>query len=70
MALILQTTVSSEFTGMNNILQLESTFISGSKWQWVSILSGNGLAPTGRETIIWTNDDLVYWHIHVYIYVI
>ena len=23
--------------------------------------SENGFAPNGRHTIIWTNDDLVYW---------
>ena len=25
----------------------------------------NGLAPNGRQAIIWTNADLTYWHIYV-----
>ena len=28
----------------------------GSIWQYSSIGSGNGLAPTRRQAIIWTND--------------
>ena len=28
----------------------------GSNWQYSSIGSDNGLAPTRRQTIIWTND--------------
>ena len=28
-----------------------------------SIGSSNGLVPNRQQTIIWTNDDLVYWFI-------
>ena len=30
-----------------------------------SIVSDNGLAPTGRQAIFWTNDGLGYWPIYV-----
>ena len=36
----------------------------GTNWQYVSIGSGNGLAPVRRQAIIWTNDGLVYWRIY------
>ena len=32
--------------------------------QYSSIVSDNGLAPTRRQSIIWTNDGLVYWRIY------
>ena len=32
-----------------------------SNWQYASIGSDNGLAPSRRQAIIWTNDDLGYW---------
>ena len=35
----------------------------GSKWQWVSIGSGNGLALNRQQAIIWTNADPVHRHI-------
>ena len=36
-----------------------------SNWQYVSIGSGNGLAPNRRQAIIWTNADLVPWRFYV-----
>ena len=33
--------------------------------QLVSIVSGNGLTPNKRQAIIWTNDAVVHWRIHV-----
>ena len=32
-----------------------------SKWQLVSVGSGNGLVLNGHHTITWTNDDPVHW---------
>ena len=32
--------------------------------QYSSIGSDNGLAPTRRQIIIWTNDGIVYWNIY------
>ena len=34
-------------------------------WQYVSIVSGDGLAPVRRQAIVWTNDDPVCRHIFV-----
>ena len=36
--------------------------------QYSSIGSDNGLAPSRRQAIIWTNDGLVYWHIYASLY--
>ena len=30
-------------------------------WQQSTIGSDNGLAPNRQQTIIWTNDGIVYW---------
>ena len=38
----------------------------GSIWQWSNIDSHNGVAPTRQQTIIWTNDGLLYWNIHAH----
>ena len=35
-------------------------------WQWASIGSGNGLAPTRRQTITWANADPVHWRIYMH----
>ena len=35
-----------------------------SNWWYASIGSDNGLALMQRQAIIWTNDDLVYWHMY------
>ena len=32
----------------------------GFNWQWFIFCSATGLAPKRRQTIIWTNDNLVY----------
>ena len=37
----------------------------GSNWLSTSIVSDNGLAPNRWQAIIWINDGLVYWCIHV-----
>ena len=34
-----------------------------SNWQCVSIGSGNGMVPSRRQAITWTNADLAYWRI-------
>ena len=39
-------------------------FSLGSNWQYVSIGSDNGLAPSRRQAIIWTNVDPVYRRIY------
>ena len=36
----------------------------GSNWRYVSIGSDNGLAPSRRQAIIWTNVDPVHWRIY------
>ena len=40
-------------------------FSQGTNKQKTSIGSDNGLAPTRRQTIIWTNDDLLYGRIYM-----
>ena len=40
------------------------SFVWSSNWQYSGIGSDNGLAPTRRQTIIWTNDGLSYRRIH------
>ena len=37
----------------------------GSNWKYNSVSSDNGVAPTRRQAIIWTNDALVYWRIYL-----
>ena len=32
--------------------------------KYSSISSDNGLTPSRRKAIIWTNDELVYWRIY------
>ena len=34
-------------------------------WQYVSVGSGNGLAPNMRRAIVWTNDDRVYRRVYI-----
>ena len=36
----------------------------GSNWQYGSIDSDYGLAPTSRQAVIWTAVDIFYWPIH------
>ena len=38
----------------------------GPNWQWASIGSGNGLAPTRRQAIIWTNAGPVHRRIYMH----
>ena len=49
------------------VLYSDSKFIEvcsyGSKWQEVSVGSGNGLAPNRRQAIIWTNAPSSLTHI-------
>ena len=62
-----QTTISNAFSWMKMIeFQFEfHWFLSQeSTWQWVSIGSGNGLAPSRWQAITWTNADLVHWRIY------
>ena len=36
----------------------------GTNWQYIIIGLDNGLALNRRQAIIFTNDDLVNWHIY------
>ena len=38
----------------------------GSNWQFVSIGWDDGLAPNRWQAIIWTNDSLFHWCIHMH----
>ena len=44
-----------------NVLYFDSNFneygCEGLNWQWCSLCSGNGLAPTRRQTVNWTEID-------------
>ena len=50
-------------------MNFKYTFIEisslGSNWQYVSIVSNNGLAPSRRQVIIWANVDTVHRCIYV-----
>ena len=63
----MQTIFSTTFYWMK-ILEFRFKFTEicsyGPNWQSVSTGSGNGLAPTRRQAIIWTNADLVQWRIY------
>ena len=36
----------------------------GFNWQYVGIGSDNGLAPSRRQAIIWTNADPLHWRLY------
>ena len=36
----------------------------GSNWQYLNIISDNGLAPNRHQAIIWANADPIHWHIY------
>ena len=59
MAAISQTTLLNPFHEWK-CLNLDQNFTEvgsqGSNWQYSSIGSGKGLAPTRRQAIIWNND--------------
>ena len=68
MATILQTTFRSAFPWWK-LLNFEKCFIKicslKSNWQYGSIGSDNGQAPSRWQAIIWTKDGLVDWCIYV-----
>ena len=67
MAEIFQTIVSNVFSWMKMYefrLRFHEVYSQGSNWQYSSIGSGNGLAPSRRQAIIWTDDGIVYWRIY------
>ena len=39
-----------------------------SNWQEVSIGSDDGYVSKGRQAIVWTNDDQLYWRIYASLY--
>ena len=45
-----------------NLIQI---YYLGSNWQYVSIGSDNGLAPSRRQAIIWSDADPVHWRIYM-----
>ena len=55
---ILQTAFSNQFSWLKMVVFLFKFEVccQDSKWEWVSIGSGNILAPN-RQDITWTNDD-------------
>ena len=54
-----------EWKWQNSDSNFTEIFSKGSNWQQASIGSGNGLAPSRRQTITWTNHDPVRWRIYV-----
>ena len=64
---ISQTTLSTAFSWMKNIdfhWYFTEVYSQRSHWQYTNVGSDNGLAPTRRQAIIWTNDGLIYWCIY------
>ena len=53
-----------EWKCMSFALNLPEVCSLGSNWQYSSIGSDNGLAPTRWQVIIWTNGGLVHWRIY------
>ena len=62
-----QTTFSNAFY-TSQVWYFDSSFTEiysqKSDWQYVNIVSVDGLAPSRRQSIIWTNDDQVHWGIY------
>ena len=46
-------------------LNVTEIYYQWSSQQYFSIRSENGLAPTRRQAIIWTNVDRIHWRIDV-----
>ena len=67
MAAISQTIVSNAFSWIN-VFYFDSNLTEvccyGSRWQYVSIGTGNGLVPGRRGAITWTNVDPVHRHVY------
>ena len=64
MATILQMTFSMYFLQWNLSWFVWNCSVPGGCTigsEWVSVGSCNGLAPSRRQAITWTNDDLVHW---------
>ena len=56
MTIVLQTTFQIIFFNDTKSIEICSL---GSNWQYASIGSDNGLAPTRRQAFIWSNDDRI-----------
>ena len=67
MTAISQTTFSNTFSWMKRFY-FDSSFTEvcsqGSNWQYSSIGSDDGLAPTRRQAIIWTIADPIHWRMY------
>ena len=48
----------------NSALNFTEMCSQESNWQLANISSGNGLSPTRRQAITWTNANPVYWRIY------
>ena len=55
---------SSEWKYLNSDSNFTDLCSLWSNWQYGSIGSDNGLAPTRRQAIMWTNDGQVWWRIY------
>ena len=67
MAAISQTTFSNAFSWIKIYefrLKLHWSLLIRVQWKYASIGSDNGLAPTRRQAIIWTNVNPVQWRIY------
>ena len=69
MSVILQMTIWNAYSWMKKFdfwLKSHWMFCSlGCNWQYTTIGSDNGLMPNRWQTIILSNDGLIYWHIYV-----
>ena len=62
MAAILQKSFSNSFSHLKIVFNFKFQICSQGSSELLAIIgSNNGLSPTRRQAIIWTNDDLVYW---------
>ena len=67
MAAISQMTFSNAFRELKDSIchsNFMETCSQVSNWQYISIGSGNGLAPNRRQAIIWTDVGLSYWRVY------
>ena len=68
-AAISQSNFSTTLLDENVIISIQISLKFVPTGPKVSIGSGNGLVPTRRETIVWTNADLVHWRIYAALWV-
>ena len=53
-----------EWKFSNFVRTFIAIYSAWSDWQCVSIGPDNGWPPNGRQTIIWTNNELIHWRIY------